>query len=346
MSPTDSEQGGMRALRLTAPGRAEIVRADRPIAAPGEVTVRVERVGVCGTEVELFDGSMSYLHNGTTHYPLRPGHEWCGTVAELGRDVDPRWAGRRVTSNPMIGCGRCRRCTLGRQHLCADRGELGVRDGRPGALAEYVAVPVPSLHELPAALDPSLGAMVEPAGNALRAAEAAREAGDRALVMGPGTIGLLVAQFLRSFGSEVHVLGPDADSLTFARSLGFKHAWTTDTLPDLPFAAVIDASNAAHLPALAADLVEPGGRVVCIGLAGKPSNVDTRALALKDVTLIGILSASPAFAEAITHLAEGRIDPRPLISATVGLDAAAFVLAGGRPAVAGPGPKIHIDPHR
>lgn len=344
MSMAAADPGGMRVLQLTAPGRAEIVRTDRPIPAIGEVTVRVERVGVCGTDVELFDGSMSYLHDGTTHYPLRPGHEWCGTTAEVGRDVDPAWLGRRVTSNPMIGCGRCRRCTRGRQHLCSDRGELGVRDGRPGALAEYVAVPVTSLHALPPTLDPGLGALVEPAGNALRAASAARKAGDRALVMGPGTIGLLAALFLRSFGAEVHLLGPDSETLTFARSLGFDHAWTADNVPDLPFDAVVDASNAAHLPGLAAELVEPGGRVVCIGLSGRPSNVDTRTLALKDVTLVGILSASPAFAAAITQLAEGRIDPRPLIGATVGLDDAPSVLAGQRPAEAGPGPKFHIDP--
>ena len=106
---------------------------------------------------------------------------------------------------------------------------------------------------------------------------------------------------------------------------------------------MIDASNAAQLPALALDRVEPAGRVVYIGLAGGPSLVDTRTLALKDVTAVGILSASPGLDQAIAAYADGRVDPRPLVAATVGLDQVGAVLAGRRPAGAGPGPKMHID---
>ena len=172
--------------------------------------------------------------------------------------------------------------------------EVGVRGGRPGALAEQLAVPVGSLHGLPDSVDAVLGALVEPGGNALRSAQAAGLGpGDRALVLGPGTIGLLVAMFARAAGAEAHLLGRSERSLAFARSLGFEHAWTDDDLPDLPIDAVIDASNAAHLPARALELVEPAGRVVYVGLAGSHSLIDTRALALKDVTAVGILSASP-----------------------------------------------------
>ena len=107
---------------------------------------------------------------------------------------------------------------------------------------------------------------------------------------------------------------------------------------------MIDASNAAHLPARALELVEPAGRVVYIGLAGSPSRIDTRLLALKDVTAVGILSASPGLAATIEAYATGVVDPRPLVAATVGLDQVADVLAGSRPDGAGPGPKIHVDP--
>jgi hypothetical protein len=135
--------------------------------------------------------------------------------------------------------------------------------------------------------------------------------------------------FLRAGGAEVHLLGRSGDSLAFARSLGFPDAWTADSLPHLPFDAVVDASNAPHLPARAVDLVEPAGRVVCIGLAGTPSTVDTRTLALKDVTLVGVLSASPGLAATIEAYASGAVDPRPLVAATVGSDRT------GRPACAG-----------
>lgn len=93
-------------------------------------------------------------------------------------------------------------------------------------------------------------------------------------------------------------------------------------------------------------LVEPGRRVVFVGLAGTPSSLDTRALVLNDVTAVGILSASPGLAATIGTYAAGEVDPLPLVAATVGLDEVAGVLAGVRPAGAGPGPKIHVDPRR
>ncbi|MFJ1766951.1 zinc-binding dehydrogenase [Amycolatopsis sp. NPDC088138] len=333
----------MRAFVLTGPREFSVRAVPVPEAVPGEVVVDVERAGVCGTDVEFFTGEMAYLHQGHSAYPMRLGHEWAGTVSAIGDGVDPSWLGRRVMGDTMLGDRTCRRCRKGHQHTCAHREEVGIRGGRAGALAERIAVPAWSLHALPDSVDPVLGALVEPGGNALRAAQAAAVGpGDRALVLGPGTIGLLTALFLRAAGAEVHLLGRDEPTLDFARTLGFTHAWTRDTLPALPFDAVVDASNAAELPGLALDLVEPAGRIVYIGLSGQPSLVDTRSLVLKDVTAVGILSASPGLADTITAYASGAVDPRPLVAATVGLDEVGAVLAGEHPA--GPGPKIHVDP--
>jgi threonine dehydrogenase-like Zn-dependent dehydrogenase len=335
----------MRAFVVTAPGEAGVEEVPEPVAAAGEVVVDVERVGVCGTDVEFFTGEMEYLRDGHSRYPLRLGHEWCGTVTEVGAGVDAGWRGRRVTGDTMIGCGRCRRCVAGYQHVCDDRQEVGIRGARPGALAERLAVPASSLHALPDSVDSTLGALVEPGGNALRAVRAAALApGGRLLVLGPGTIGTLVALFAQADGAEVHLLGTEPRSLAFARSLGVAGVWTDDDLPDLPFDAVIDASNAPGPAARAVELVEPGKRVVWIGVAGTPSLVDARAVVLKDVTAVGILSASPGLAETIALYAGGAIDPRPLVAATVALDDVAGVLAGQQPAGAGPGPKIHVDP--
>jgi threonine dehydrogenase-like Zn-dependent dehydrogenase len=335
----------MRAYVLTAPEEGDVQEVPAPVAAYGEVVVEVERVGLCGTDVEFFTGEMAYLHQGYAWYPMRLGHEWAGTVASVGDGVDSAWIGRRVTGDTMLGDGTCRRCRRGYQHVCENRREVGVRGGRPGALAEQLAVPATSLHVLPDSVDSVLGALVEPGGNSLRSAQAAALApGDRALVLGPGTIGLLVAMFARAAGAEVHVMGPSEESLLFARSLGFEHAWTEASLPNQPFDAVIDASNAAHLPALALDLVEPAGRVVYIGLAGSQSHIDTRTLVLKDVTVVGILSASPGLDATITAYASGVVDPRPLVAATVSLEQVGAVLAGDGPEAVGRGPKIHVDP--
>jgi threonine dehydrogenase-like Zn-dependent dehydrogenase len=331
----------MRAFVLTGPRQGAVHEVPVPLAGPGEVVVDVARAGVCGTDVEFFTGEMAYLHQGHSAYPMRLGHEWAGTVSAVGEGVDAAWLGRRVMGDTMLGDRTCRRCRRGHQHTCENRQEVGIRGARPGALAERLAVPAWSLHALPGEVDAVLGALVEPGGNALRAARATEAGtGDRVLVLGPGTIGLLTAMFLRAAGAEVHLLGVDDGA--FARGLGFEHVWTRATLPDLPFDAVVDATGAADLPALAVDLVEPAGRVVYIGLSGRPSPLDTRALVLKDVTAVGVLSASPGLADTIAAYASGDVDPRPLVGATVGLGEVGAVLAGEYPA----GPKVHVDPRR
>jgi 2-desacetyl-2-hydroxyethyl bacteriochlorophyllide A dehydrogenase len=334
----------MRAFVLTGPRESAVLDVEPPVAGPGQVVVDVHRVGVCGTDVEFFTGKMAYLHHGHASYPLRPGHEWCGVVTSVGEGAEPGWLGRRVTGDTMLGCGSCYRCLDGRQHICERRYEIGVRGGWPGALAEQVLVPVTALRQLPDSVDDTVGAMVEPGGNALRSVQGASlRPGRRVLVLGPGTIGLLCAQFALAAGAEVHVGGHSARNLDLATTLGVHGSWMTDALPALAWNAVIDATNGAGIPQVALDLVEPGGRLVLVGLASEPSLVDTRTIALKDVTAVGILSASPALDDTIRRYAAG-LDPSLLVAATVGLNRAPDVLAGWRPDDAGPGPKIHIDP--
>ncbi len=218
--------------------------------------------------------------------------------------------------------------------------------GRPGALAEKVAVPHTALRELPEEVDDIRGALAEPGGNALRAVRAAAlRPGDRVLVLGPGTIGILAAMFARAAGAEVHLMGRADRSLPFAATLGFDGAWTAQTLPELPWDAVIDASNAPRLPARAVELVEPGKRVVYIGIAPAESRLDTRELVLRDVTAVGILGASAGLDGAIDAYARGEVDPAPLVAATVRLEDLAPVLAGRFPGESGPGPKVHVALH-
>ncbi len=335
----------MRALVLTGPARAEVREVAMPQPGPGDVVADVLRVGVCGTDQELFAGSMAYLRTGRAAYPLRPGHEWSGVVREVGDGVDPAWVGRRVTGDTMLACGTCDRCRSGRRHVCREVVEVGISMGFAGALAERIRVPASSLLRLPDAVDDTAGALVEPGGNAWRAAAAAHAGpGSRILVWGAGTIGLLSAAFASAAGAEVHVVGRRASSLALADRFGVTATWSPDTVPDGPFHAVIDATDDPAVPAAAIRLVEPGGRVVLIGLAGRPSQIDARDLTFRDVTAVGVLSGSPGLAHAIEQYAAGTVDPRPLVGATVRLEDVPRVLDGSF--TGDGGPKIHVDPRR
>ena len=328
------------------PGRAGVIDVPAPLPAPDEVVVAVERVGLCGTDAEFYTGDMAYLRTGDATYPMRLGHEWAGRIVALGARVAPVWAGRRVTGDTMLGCQQCSRCRAGKQHVCADRAEVGVRRGRPGALAEQLAVPVWSLQELPDEVDATKGALVEPGANSWRAVDASGVgAGSRLVVIGPGTIGLLCAMLARARGASVVVVGIKDASLEFAKSLGFGVARATAGLGTGVFDAAIDATNAASTPFRAVELVQPGGRVVFIGLSAEPSLIDSRALVLADLTAVGILSGSPALAATVSAYRDALVDPSLLVAATVGLAEAEAVLAGRRPAP-DRGPKIHVDPRR
>jgi threonine dehydrogenase-like Zn-dependent dehydrogenase len=335
----------VRAYVIINPKVGAVMQVPEPILKADDLLVQVERAGICGTDVEFFSGDMAYLASGEAHFPLRIGHEWCGRVVAVGESVNSTWIGKLVTGDTMLGCQSCERCRNGYQYLCADRDEVGIRRGFPGALAEQLAIPLFAIHELPDDMDPAIGAMVEPTGNALRAFEATKlKAGERLMIFGPGTIGLLCALIAQSRGVEVHLVGIDEKSLEFAHQFGFSGFHIQNAIPSLTIHSVIDATFGDGIPAIALEMVEPGRSVVLIGIAGTPSLLDSRIVVLKDLKVTGILSASPGLTGAIELLSKKIIDPRPLIAGVVALEDSSEVLSGNRTGVKGNGPKIHIKP--
>lgn len=338
----------MRALVVTAPHQAEVQEVADPIATAGQLLVDVERVGICGTDVELYTGEMAYINQGFTHFPLRLGHEWAGRVVAVGSTEDDGWLGKRVTGDTMLGCGHCSYCLTGHHHVCPTRFEVGIRDGWSGALAEQMLIPTRFAYEIPESVSVTSAALVEPGGNSLRAVRAAAvEPGQKVLVLGSGTIGLLAAQFALAEGAEVHVGGVREGSLGLARSLGVQHTWSLAELANGrtdEFDAVIEATSVETMPTLSVQLAKPAARVVYIGLASTPSFVDTRDIALKDITAVGILSASPGLARAIASFASGAVVPDAIVSEVISLEDVPSRLEGRRGDSAGPGPKVHVDP--
>jgi len=332
----------VRALVIDGPKSAAVQHVDEPVPGQGQLVVDVHRVGICGTDIELFTAELAYFEQGKSRFPLVPGHEWCGVVSAIGPGTDPAWLGQRVTGDTMLGCGQCQRCTSGRHHVCADRHEIGIM-GWPGALADKVLVPAWSVYRLPDTVDDRAGAMVEPGGNAWRAASAAGAGpGATVLVWGPGTIGLLAASFASAAGAEVHVIGMDASREDLARTMGASRYHTLGNPPSRSYDAVIDCTGDETVPALALRHVEPAGRMVYIGVSGKPSAIDSRDLVLSDITAVGILGASAGLAPAIGLYADGRVDPGPLVHVVVGLERAVEAFDGRLDP--SPGTKIHVDP--
>lgn len=328
----------MKAFEVTGPGVGSVVDVAPPVAAAGQVVVDIARVGICGTDVGMFKSTGRWPRK----YPMRLGHEWCGTVSEVGPDVDPAWIGRRVTGDTMLGCGKCRLCKTNRHYVCRERHEIGVRDW-PGALAERLLVPEWALYRLPDVVTDEMGAMVEPGGNAYRTVAASGAAEEvRVLVLGPGTIGLLATAFALATGAEVHVLGVTPQSLALARKTGAHGVWTDSDLPDLPWDAIINATTDGSMPAFAIENVEPGGRVVLIGGGHQPTTVDPQILVRKSMTVTGILGGSHGLQPAIDGYESGTVDPRPLIADTIGLADVSDVLTGKLQSSTGP--KFLVDP--
>jgi threonine dehydrogenase-like Zn-dependent dehydrogenase len=337
----------MRAFIITGPCRGQVLDVAPPVPATREAVIDVDRVGLCGTDVSAFRGELHFLHDGHASYPLRIGHEWTGVVSEVGNGVDHSWLGKRVVGDTMLGCGHCQLCRSGRAHVCDDRYEVGVRNGWHGALAEKLLMPVSALQECPAGIDATVGAMVEPGANALRAVRVTQvQRGRATLIIGPGAIGILAALFARELGSDVHVLGRSTANpkVTAAKERGFT-VWGMDEPPNQRFWSVIEASGGSSAPALAVDLVEPGGTIAFVGLSARPSTVDSRDLVLKDITAIGLLGGSSAIEETIHYYATGAVDPHPLVERVIGLDEVGEALGASQLGSAGR-PKVHVDPRQ
>ncbi|MCM1568373.1 MAG: galactitol-1-phosphate 5-dehydrogenase [Roseburia sp.] len=204
----------MKAFVLHAIKDFRLEEVNRPVPEPGEALVRVRAAGICGSDIPRI------YRTGTYHYPLIPGHEFSGEVAELGAGVDKKWLGKRVGVFPLIPCKSCSACGAKRYELCKNYNYLGSRTA--GGFAEYVRVPVWNLIELPDRVTFEQAAMLEPmsvAAHAIRRLSVRKE--DSILVCGQGTIGLFIVMLLREMGCHlVYVAGNKDFQLLQAGRLG------------------------------------------------------------------------------------------------------------------------------
>ena len=319
----------MQAVVKTEPGPGHVALKDvpEPRAGAGQVKIAVGAAGICGTDLHIVKGEFP------SWPPVILGHEFAGTVAAVGAGVEGLAVGDPVVAQtPAVWCGRCRYCLAGHFLMCATKRSIGY--GVDGAFASHVVVPAGTVHRLPPEMNLEDAALCEPAACAVRAVceRGQVAAGDSALVTGAGPIGLLVMQAARAQGARVCITGTGADArrLQTARDLG------ADLVVDVDRENLQEALRgfadtegvdwafecSGAPPALATCLhaLRPQGGLVQVGLFGRRFEMDYERIAMKEFTVLGSYGAvHSSWRRALALIADGRIRPRPLITAVLPL---------------------------
>lgn len=324
-----------RAVVIERPRELRVVRTEPEQPGHGEAVVRVAWSGICGSDREVFAGTRA---EGYVRYPVTPGHEWSGTVVELGPGTDPSLLGKPVVGEGFRNCGGCASCRRGDTNLCeAAYDETGFT--QPGAWADELRLPARLLHVLPDGADLKAAALLEPAACMASAClKAAVVPGERVAVVGGGTLGMLAVQLLAASGpASLVVVDPRTDRLSSARGYGAEWASPEDDLD--PFDVVLEAAGAPGTGALAVSLARRGGRTVLTGLAGTETvplaPADLVASAVTVHTVFG--ASSHAWTHAVRAFAAGILDPAPLVTHE-------FALENAEDALAASGGKVLLHP--
>jgi 2-desacetyl-2-hydroxyethyl bacteriochlorophyllide A dehydrogenase len=258
----------MKAVVIEGPNEVVYRDVEAPAVGRGDVLVRSREAGLCRTDIEMMTGA--FTDPRWVHYPVVPGHEWAGTVVEVGADVESVRVGDRVVCEGFVTCNRCRRCRAGETQWCERIEAIGFT--RPGGYAELVTAPERVVHILPEHVSFDAGVLVEPASVVLTGLEkASPRPGEAVGVIGVGTLGSLAIALLRLRSpARIVAFGVREEELELARQLGA----TDVVLADGATAAaeldlVVETAGAPVAVELATELCRPGGRVVLLGIAGE-----------------------------------------------------------------------------
>lgn len=321
----------MKAIRIHGPRDARLEELPTPTPGPDDVLVRVRACGICGTDVEFYDGVMFYLTSGMQKTPFIPGHEWSGEVVELGDNVSEFAVGDRVVGECSVGCQQCAFCCKGWYNQCPNRTETGVLN-RDGGFAEYIAFPRHFLHKCNE-LEYEEAAFIEPTGIALYPCRLASVVpDDYVAIMGAGPIGLFAVQTAKAYGSKkVILIGRRQSRLEAGRAVGADAVIDIDSEDVQARVAqetgghmvdvVIEAVGKAVVWETIMSVIAPRARIVMTGLfAGERCAVDFDPLVVNNVSILGSLGAPNLWGEAIALHTSGKIQAGPLITHRLPLD--------------------------
>ena len=306
----DLQETIMKALEISKPNSMRVIEIEDPTPQQGEVKIRIASCGICGTDIHIFRGE--YLGE----YPVIPGHEFSGTVVELGERVTRFKRGDRVAIEPNISCNNCYNCLNNRQNFCLNWQAVGV--SRPGGMAEYVCVPEEALFDI-GQLPFEHGAFVEPLSCVLHGIQRAElTVSDRILIVGAGPIGLLLLKSAALQGAgEITSVDKNTDRLKIAKKAGsvFTHT-SLDELEKDRYDTVIDATGAPEVMSRTLDYVRHGGTVLLFGVPPAESQMCVTPFTIfrKGLKILSSFTSLRNSYQAVDLLKSNQIDVSDLIS--------------------------------
>jgi len=311
----------MRAVIIDAPGIIRVDNVPDPTPRPDEVLVRVGACGICGTDLHIIDGDSPLAR-----YPIIPGHEFAGEVVAVGSDVAQRYGkenitiGSRIAVEPNLYCGHCDSCRTGHENLCLNYAALGVTTN--GAVAQYVTVPVAKAYALPDNMSFREGALIEPVSCAVHGMHILNpRSGDTFLIVGAGTMGLLLLQLaVRGGASRVAMADVNAQRLALAEQLGPTRTYSDikQALKDEPlgFNCVIDATGVAPVIENAFMAVKRGGKLLIFGVASNEARISLSPFRIynDEITIIGSMAVLFSFQAALDLISSGVINTEAMLT--------------------------------
>ena len=305
---------------MTAPGVIEFRETPRPIAAEGQVLVRIMRIGICGSDIHVYHGKHPF-----TRYPVTQGHEVSGRIEAVGSGVEGLSVGQKVTIEPQVCCGHCYPCTHGKYNLCEELKVMGFQT--TGTASEYFAVDAAKVTPLPETMSYDEGAMIEPLAVTVHAAKRFPELkGARVAILGCGPIGILLMQSCKALGAASVLVTDVSDyRLSVARSVGADYAVNTgetdmeqalrDAFGSDKADVIYDCAGSDITMGQAIRCARKGSTIVLVAVFSKLASVDLAVLNDHELDLnTSMMYRHEDYVDAIRLVSEGKVQLRPLMS--------------------------------
>lgn len=306
----------MKAVILRGPLDLAIEEVPKPHIGPNDVLLKMKAVGICGTDMHIYQNGPS------TKRPLTLGHEFVGAIEEVGESVDKNLIGKKAVAEHVLGCGNCLYCKKDQKNLCQKRIAFGINSD--GALQEYMKIPLELIHVLPNNFSYDLGVLVEPLTIGVYSAQKGEvKKEDLVAVVGLGPIGLFVSSIATSLGATVYGFDILPDRLDYAEKKKYIKKGINTKDPDFTTQFIKSTQGAdvsfevvgmEQTLYTAISLTRSGGRVVVLGIFKKNPAINMMDLVKREIHLIGSYTSVNIFAKTINLLSKGKIDTAGFIT--------------------------------